>query len=532
MQMNSHGDRNFLEFNFGNDQTGLRGQPWSNQVGFGFASFLLGEVASASQRVQSDLYGRRNYVALFAQDDFRVNDRLTMNLGLRWETTGGGARSTGAGATSTSTRRTRCRPCPACSSSPTRSDGSFEGDREWTEFGPRAGLAYKLTRRAVFRSAYGFFYMRRRRGLLGRRALQLRARALRHERGDAPPATARPAFNWNNGYPGSEVPAVKNPADNRWGLVSINPNALQAGRVQQWNAGVDYELTRDLVVGVNYLGNKGHECRAATSSATSPIPRRMKALLHGGPSGTGCPTRRRPPPPACRIPMPASNFAFFALMPYVQAAEGWGPLFFVGSPLGSSDYHALQLTAEKRMSNGVAAAAYTLSRARGNMDSGSRSAGGSARSRTSRSSDEEAARHRRQRPDARAQGLRGLGAAVGSGRRFMSNANTVVDAIAGGWTLSAIFRYQSGQPLRILSRNSYTGWSTFGYPIYANADPNGNFDRQFNAGNFDQANPRRRATATSTHAPSRTRRTGSSGRGPGTSSSCAASAAPTKTSGS
>lgn len=59
----------------------------------------------------------------------------------------------------------------------------------------------------------------------------------------------------------------------------------------------------------------------------------------------------------------------------------------------------------------------------------------------------------------------------GQGRRFMISASGLVDALVGGWMASAIFRYESGQPLRILSRNSYTGWSTFGYPIYANADP-------------------------------------------------------------
>jgi hypothetical protein len=52
-----------------------------------------------------------------------------------------------------------------------------------------------------------------------------------------------------------------------------------------------------------------------------------------------------------------------------------------------------------------------------------------------------------------------------------------------------MFRYQTGSPLRVVSSNSYTGWSTYGYPIYANADPNGNFDKQFNPDTFDIKNP-------------------------------------------
>jgi len=50
-----------------------------------------------------------------------------------------------------------------------------------------------------------------------------------------------------------------------------------------------------------------------------------------------------------------SNYSFMALSPYPTVAETWGPLFFVGSPLGSSDYNALQLTLNKRMSSGLAA---------------------------------------------------------------------------------------------------------------------------------------------------------------------------------
>src|SRR5258708_19293722 len=60
-----------------------------------------------------------------------------------------------------------------------------------------------------------------------------------------------------------------------------------------------------------------------------------------------------------------------AITAFPQAASGWGPLFFVGSPLGRSDYKAVQLTANKRTSGGVTASVnYTLSRQRGDMDSG------------------------------------------------------------------------------------------------------------------------------------------------------------------
>ncbi len=130
-------------FNFSPDTTGVPGQPWSNQVGFGFASMLLGEVASASQETDGDLFGHRNYLALYAQDDWRLSDNLTLNLGLRWETTGpvaGEERPLGR------VQHHRDQPgdhgSPARWSTPPVGDTTFEGDRDWAQFGPRVGFTY------------------------------------------------------------------------------------------------------------------------------------------------------------------------------------------------------------------------------------------------------------------------------------------------------------------------------------------------------------------------------------------------------
>jgi outer membrane receptor protein involved in Fe transport len=459
-------------------------------VGVGFASFLLGEVQSASQAVGGDLFGRRNYLALYAQDDFRVTDRLTLNLGLRWETTGPWTEKEGRWANFDTSMTNPVRGVPGVLVFADDGSTTFEGKRDWTQFGPRMGLAYQVTPRTVFRSAYSLFYMPVGMnfwsgvpygfapGYTGTNTVTRRAQGI-------------PAFNWDNGYPGQFVPGTRNPDSIDWGLVSINPNSLRAGRIHQWNAGTDFEIARDLVLGVNYLGNRGTRLQSGDLERNQPDPEALRRLLQAGrewdwvsdPASAA----------AAGVPYPHAgfeNFAFFALMPYVQAAEGWGPLFFVGSPLGSKDYHALQLTLEKRMSRGVAAnMAYTLSRARGNVAS-------SFQERWSVGPLQDVTRLAEEArvidPTDRTHILKGYVAwdlPFGQGRRFMSNASGWREALVSGWMVSTILRYESGRPLRILSRNSYTGWSTFGYPIYVNVDPNGNFDRQFKAGNFDQANP-------------------------------------------
>ena len=59
--------------------------PGVSGTGNALASFLLGEVSSASVQVSDKIPSRASYLAFYAQDDWRVTDRLTINAGLRWE---------------------------------------------------------------------------------------------------------------------------------------------------------------------------------------------------------------------------------------------------------------------------------------------------------------------------------------------------------------------------------------------------------------------------------------------------------------
>ncbi len=71
-------------FNFLNQETGLQSAP--NTTGIADASFLLGLADEGRTFVfTTPAYSRTTYAAGFAQDDFKVSKKLTLNLGVRWD---------------------------------------------------------------------------------------------------------------------------------------------------------------------------------------------------------------------------------------------------------------------------------------------------------------------------------------------------------------------------------------------------------------------------------------------------------------
>lgn len=71
-------------FNFNQQQTNLPG--FDASTGHAFASFLLGAAQSANRNVVAiKPQWRSRDFSFFVQDDYKVTQKLTMNLGLRWE---------------------------------------------------------------------------------------------------------------------------------------------------------------------------------------------------------------------------------------------------------------------------------------------------------------------------------------------------------------------------------------------------------------------------------------------------------------
>ena len=192
-----------------------------------------------------------NHFALFAQDDWRVNRNLTLNLGLRYELD-----------TNLNNNDWYANRNPLVQS-------FYRGDRkrDTNNFAPRFGFNWATTDgKTSVHGGYGIYYDRitlqilsLERGLDGRAlAVEVRAGNALTDPTGAPifidPATGRfrpGAPTLSNPFTGFILPGA--------GASGINiiQNDLQNPMVQQFNFGIQRELARDFVVRADYLHNFG-----------------------------------------------------------------------------------------------------------------------------------------------------------------------------------------------------------------------------------------------------------------------------------
>jgi hypothetical protein len=76
----------YNQFNSYNNQ--LTNGQWTfngSITGIGLADFMVGRASTYQQGNNGEDYNRSNYYSLYAQDSWRVNSRLNVNYGIRWE---------------------------------------------------------------------------------------------------------------------------------------------------------------------------------------------------------------------------------------------------------------------------------------------------------------------------------------------------------------------------------------------------------------------------------------------------------------
>jgi hypothetical protein len=150
-----------------NDTAQEAGSAYSTNTGYSYASYLLGAVNSSGITLQpfSVLGGRYRPIAPYFQDDYKVNSKLTLNLGLRWDYLPAYQEALG--------RYSYLNPNIA--NPVTGNPGTLEFAGHWggsavscgcaspasnymKNWGPRLGFAYSVDDKTVFRGAFATVY--------------------------------------------------------------------------------------------------------------------------------------------------------------------------------------------------------------------------------------------------------------------------------------------------------------------------------------------------------------------------------------
>lgn len=250
-------------------------------TGYSYASFLSGAADGASitdNRAALVLGARFFTFAPFVQDDIRVNQRLTVNIGLRWDL-------------NSPYREVQNRmsflnvdlPNPVASGAMGALQFAGSGDSYrcncrtpisiWLKnFGPRLGFAYALDSKTVIRGSYGINYTRAG-GVGGRGGAQTGTGQLGFTGGGSYVTSdggITPAFYLQNGLSPYALPSL-NPAFGT-GYTSTagytgNPNTVtyadpylsrRAPYFNNFSFGFQRELFKQTTLSIDYSGSTGH----------------------------------------------------------------------------------------------------------------------------------------------------------------------------------------------------------------------------------------------------------------------------------
>jgi hypothetical protein len=239
--------------------------------GSGLASLLTGQTDGGGINNLHNIDYHRQTYSVFAQDDWRVTPKLTMNLGLRYEFfstvkerfdsqasfnpfTGVLDIPSGSNLSLTPTFAALLKVNHHASA------GLINPDLN--NFGPRVGLAYQLTPRLVVRSAYGIFYNGDENGPYSNPSQGFNPPYFVGEAFSLPcnlPSYSAAAQDCSipnlrflrNGFPANSLVDPNVPT-----LFSLDPN-LRIPYVQQWHLTLQYQVAANTVIEASYVGSKG-----------------------------------------------------------------------------------------------------------------------------------------------------------------------------------------------------------------------------------------------------------------------------------
>ena len=447
-------------FSFNRLNTGLVGLTNS---GHPFASFLLGTVSSADAEFRTvNSWGARAHgFVLHVGDTWRVNRKLSVNYGLRWDVFTPAYEKNDQfsffdpNGVNPSAGSLKGRLAFAGDGYGEASYGSRYPEEVWKKgFAPRLGIAYTLNPKTVVRSGYGVFFTQNYypgwgggMNLDGFNQTASFSSTL---------GGMEPAFILANGFPQNfeKPPFIDGGFRNGRGTLYRPIEANRRPYSQQWNLTVERELPASVLLSVAYVGNKGTRLPSAIVPLNALDPGLLNSpvgpiLLEEIPAGVSS---------YKGVNVPYGNWSqqlrdagcaptvAQALLPFPQYCSN---LLGLNENAGNSTYHALQTKLEKRFSQGLyMLVSYTWSKLITDVQ------GTNPDANTGSGAVGVISPFERQRNKSLAQDdvPHILSASFvydlpfGRGKTFGSESG-FVNALLGGWQVNGIFKINAGTPL-------------------------------------------------------------------------------------
>jgi hypothetical protein len=426
----------------------------ANPTRGGEAAAMLMGIPAGSMGISDSYVEQDKYFALYLADDWKINRKLTMNIGLRYEYESPVTERFDRGAVhyafgtpnplNDAARANYAKnPIPELPAAQFQAIGGLtfanvapNGRTYWTpekkNFQPRIGLAYQVKPKTILRAGYGIF-------------------------------TASIGVNYTNtNQTGFSINTpIQASLDNGLTYRATNANPLPTGLIkpagaagglltnigqgvtffgdrrkhpyaQRWSFGIQQELPQKFMIEASYVGNRNTRLNINRELSYTPAQYLSRSLVRDQQTidflGQNFPN-----------PYNGLNSIYGSTISrgsLLRQYSQFSSVQILGDPAGYSWYHSLQMRLERRFSNGFTLqSSYTWSKAMEATEF--------LNSADPMPTEVIASLDRTHR-------LTGSGIweiPVGRKRHFGASMHPVLNFIAGGWQLSGLYQHQSGAPL-------------------------------------------------------------------------------------
>lgn len=461
-------------------------------TGNAFASLLLGAPDSANRVALPVVAGiiQYQYYSGYFQDNWRVNSRLTLNLGMRYDLPKNWAAKNGD---FSGLDLSRANPGAGNRNGALVFYGSGAGREgvarpyptDYTNWGPHFGFAFRITNKTVLRGGYSITYQALGNGGCGCRTGFANPIVLNSNGVD-------PALIWDNGIqppPNFRPPPTLDPTiANNTDADYFSKNFGRAPRIPNWSLNIQQEIAKYLIE-VGYVGNRGSRMSSTLDlNQVSPDRLGLGALL------------------AQSIDSPAVVAAGFT-RPYpsftgtlAQSLRPYPQYFNVSernSGIGKTWYDSLHTKVERRFGDFQLLATYVWSKSLQLNTYRQIFSQTNVYPQNAYNQDENKSYNFSDQPHV-VNIITSWNLPFGRGKKWMSGGSQMVDWIVGGWTVSGLQQYRSSGLIQVSAPNTLGNGVIFSRykkanigsgPIRTGADvtsldPNDPSSRWFNAAAF------------------------------------------------